>query len=286
MDYLNPYGIHPFHPFDSRWFYGDMVFILEPVFWVSFGVPMAMMVPLRALKILFLALLAGALLYFTLKGFLPWTALAALAGAAAMLGMTQWRSSPRGRGALVLGMCILAGFVAIQALASAQGKRVVAHYAMNKDPAARLLDVSMSSFPSNPFCWVFASVESNENAGTYRLRRGIVSVAPQTVPVSTCPPALSAGSVQQALTPALAVVEERQGSLSALRALRIANCHFDAWMRFARMPAVDDTQATDIRFASSPRGNFTTMRFDQFNERACPRDVPGWSYPRADLLQP
>jgi membrane-bound metal-dependent hydrolase YbcI (DUF457 family) len=29
MDYLNVYGVHPFHPFDSRWRYGDMIFIVE-----------------------------------------------------------------------------------------------------------------------------------------------------------------------------------------------------------------------------------------------------------------
>ncbi|MEK7354805.1 MAG: metal-dependent hydrolase, partial [Bdellovibrionota bacterium] len=37
MDFLNSYGIHPFHPFDSRWFYGDMIFIIEPLFWISCG---------------------------------------------------------------------------------------------------------------------------------------------------------------------------------------------------------------------------------------------------------
>lgn len=32
MDAMNVYGVHPFAPFDPRWFYGDMVFIVEPVF--------------------------------------------------------------------------------------------------------------------------------------------------------------------------------------------------------------------------------------------------------------
>ena len=43
MDFLNSYGVHPFYPFDTHWFYGDMIFIVEPVFWVAFGVPMAML---------------------------------------------------------------------------------------------------------------------------------------------------------------------------------------------------------------------------------------------------
>jgi inner membrane protein len=30
MDGLNVYGVHPFWPFDTRWYYGDLVFIVEP----------------------------------------------------------------------------------------------------------------------------------------------------------------------------------------------------------------------------------------------------------------
>ena len=37
MDFTNSYGIHPWHPFDGRWLYGDMVFIVEPLFWVAIG---------------------------------------------------------------------------------------------------------------------------------------------------------------------------------------------------------------------------------------------------------
>ncbi len=33
LDYSNVYGIHPFWPFDSRWIYGDRIFILEPWLW-------------------------------------------------------------------------------------------------------------------------------------------------------------------------------------------------------------------------------------------------------------
>ena len=37
MDAPNTYGVHPFHPFDSRWYYGDAVFILEPWLWIVLG---------------------------------------------------------------------------------------------------------------------------------------------------------------------------------------------------------------------------------------------------------
>jgi len=66
--------------------------------------------------------------------------------------------------------------------------------------------------------------------------------------------------------------------------LKRNNCYFSAWLRFARMPAVEGTTATDIRFSSSPRGNFTTMDVGDFKDRACPEHVPQWGFPREDLL--
>jgi inner membrane protein len=34
LDWTNSYGVHPFWPFNNRWFYGDSVFIVEPWLWV------------------------------------------------------------------------------------------------------------------------------------------------------------------------------------------------------------------------------------------------------------
>jgi len=38
LDSWNSYGVHPFWPFSSRWFYGDAVYILEPWLWMILGV--------------------------------------------------------------------------------------------------------------------------------------------------------------------------------------------------------------------------------------------------------
>jgi inner membrane protein len=38
LDSWNSYGVHPFWPLDSRWYYGDAVFILEPWIWLLLGV--------------------------------------------------------------------------------------------------------------------------------------------------------------------------------------------------------------------------------------------------------
>lgn len=37
LDWTNMYGIKPFLPFDERWFYGDIVFIVDPWLWLVLG---------------------------------------------------------------------------------------------------------------------------------------------------------------------------------------------------------------------------------------------------------
>jgi inner membrane protein len=75
-----------------------------------------------------------------------------------------------------------------------------------------------------------------------------------------------------------------RGDLGALRELARTNCHFAAWMRFARAPLLAHGTATDIRFSASPRGNFTTLDIEDTVGKACPRAVPQWGFPRGDLL--
>ena len=33
LDFTNSYGVHPFWPADDHWYYGDAVFIVEPLLW-------------------------------------------------------------------------------------------------------------------------------------------------------------------------------------------------------------------------------------------------------------
>jgi inner membrane protein len=284
MDYLNPYGIHPFHPFDSHWLYGDMVFIVEPVFWITFGVPLAMMVPQRTLRFVLFALFAGIPLYFASTGFLSAGSIVMLALLALVMGALQQRAGAEGRHALIAALALTVGFIGMQGFASSQAKTAVA--ATLHDPASRMLDVAAWSFPSNPLCWGFVSVESNEGAGSYTLRRGVLSLMPAVLPVAGCPRSLAGPLPEKSAAAAVAFQLEEQGSLDKLRTLKNENCHFAAWLRFARAPLLGKSTATDIRFGADPHENFTTIDVAQFRQRECARFIPGWAYPRADLLTP
>jgi inner membrane protein len=280
MDFMNSYGVHPFYPFDGRWFYGDMVYIVEPVFWVAFGVPLALAVPLRPARWVLLLGLFSLLVFVAAHGFLSWSsfgALLALGVLTAALRLWQHQS----RRALALALLVSLGFVGAQSVASSQARQQARLALQALDPQARVLDVALTAFPSQPLCWAFASVQSDEAAGTYRLRRGVLRIGHDGSTVAACPPALR-GNVPGAGE--LALESDWQGSLAALRTLAANDCHLANWLRFARVPAVDALQASDLRFATTPRGNFSTLNLAAGAGQACPANVPRWGMPRADLL--
>lgn len=285
MDFLNSYGVHPFYPFDARWFYGDMVFIVEPVFWVAFGVPLIMAVGVPWLRWLLLAGLAGALCYFASRGYLGAVSLAALLALGAGLAVLK-AARRRSRRAMALALLASVAFVAAQGLASAVARQRVQAALHAADPQARLHDVAMTAFPAQPLCWSFVSIESEQAADSYRLRRGLISLAPGWLPPLRCPSGLLDPPPHSAAASGIELYGQASGSLAELRRLNAGNCWLSAWLRFARMPLIADGAASDMRFATTPRGNFTTLDLAATAGRACPAGIPAWTPPRADLLVP
>ena len=283
MDYANSYGVHPFYPFDARWLYGDMVFIVEPVFWIGFGVPLAMMLPARPLRFALGALLAGVLAWTCVAGFLHWASLLALGLAAASITLMQGRADATGRAGLATGVLVAGAFVALQGVASHVGREHVAQRLHALAPTARLLDAAMTPLPANPACWSFVTVERFDDAGTYRIRRGLLSLAPALLPAQACPAAFL--PVLATLDAEIGLATPTDASLASLRGLA-ANCHFYAWMRFARAPLLAGAVASDARFARGAGANFSTFDPAAFAHVPCPANVPAWALPRQDLLDP
>ena len=284
MDYLNSYGIHPFYPFDARWLYGDLVFIVEPVLWITFGVPLAMMIPKTSLRLFCLTALIGIPLYFTVHGFLLWISLAILIALAITMAILQKKSDARGNNSLWLVFAVGLSFIGLQTLASAHAKHRLTTYLTQQDPTSRILDIAQSPFPANLLCWQMLSISRNDQAKSYRMQRYIVSLAPALITPSSCPTALAEENQQQQKTPAIALLSSEEYSLEKLRYLQQTNCHFNAWMRFARAPAIDDKHAEDRRFGLTR--NFSTLFFDTLSTRHCAKNIPQWRYPRDDLLTP
>lgn len=284
MDYLNSYGLHPFHPFNSGWVYGDMVFILEPVFWIAFGIPMVMTLKSPALRWLLLLATPMVLGFLAWRGYLAWQSLAVLLAAGVLLALAATRRPSSTIGVPLAAVALGLAFVGGQSLASGQARALVAAELQLRDPQARLLDAAMSPYPSNPACWHFVAVETRADTGHYRISRGVLSLAPPAMPVSACPPAFAEQALPAAPR-ALALLSRHDYSLERLRRLAAADCYLRDWLRFARMPALDEDSASDARFASTPRGNFSTLPLAGAGGRACLGSVPQWGLPRADLLE-
>lgn len=284
MDYLNSYGVHPFYPLDARWFYGDMVFIVEPLFWIAFGVPMIMTLQRKWLRYILIASLGGLLLYFTSKQFLRWESFISLAIAAFAVGYTQHKANTHGRAALVFAILISVAFVGMQSVTSRYGGFVLSQHIKSKNASSRLLDTAMTAYPSNPLCWTFVSIETNEAASTYRLRRGILSVAPNILPIHECPSGFSGALTKAAESDEIRFMDEHAGDIAELQMLAKNNCYFEAWMRFARAPFVYHEVASDLRFSTGLQDNFSTLHLDQFKDQPCSFYIPGWDFPRKDLL--
>jgi inner membrane protein len=290
MDYLNSYGVHPFAPFDSHWYYGDMVFIIEPIFWSTLGVAVVTTFKNRFLKVFWLLFLLGIPIYATYKQYLPAISLTLLLLAAGAVVAIQSKAKPRDIFALAFSVLAAFVFVIAQGFASSAAKSDLRTHLEAKDATFRVLDSAVNSFPSNPLCWSFTSISVDEHLGTYRVRNGVLSLKPSFLSVKQCSPALFRSSttvVDSMATEADDVLyfSEFNGNLAETRKLYENDCNFNAWMRFARMPFVTSQAASDMRFSMiSPRGNFTTLDFETFKNQACPTNVPQWIPPREDLL--
>lgn len=282
MDYTNSYGLHPWYPFDARWFYGDMVFIIEPLFWVVLGVPLALLVRRPWLRYGWLMLLGVVLLALAALNYLLWPAVLLLGVLGLAGALVQRRAGEQGRAGLLLGLGLSVAFLCLQAGTSYLGRRAVTAALQQHDNKAQVLDVAMTAFPSMPLCWAYASVESNPKHGYYRLRRGVLSL----MPAVACPAALVGQEVSQPLSPQVGEFAHVMAPIAALQELQQKNCVVDAWLRFARLPALTLATGTlgDYRFAVTPNGNFTTLETAAWPASACPRGVPQWDYPRKDML--
>jgi inner membrane protein len=58
MDWTNNYGLRPLLPWDGRWFYGDLVFIIDPYLWLILGGVCFLLTSNRRVKVVGWVLLA------------------------------------------------------------------------------------------------------------------------------------------------------------------------------------------------------------------------------------
>jgi inner membrane protein len=282
FDALNDYGVHPFYPFDLSWYYGDSVFIIEPLLF-------AVLLPLplwfahsRTGRVLSGLLALGLIVLVWIPGLVTWPS--ALLVTLVLVAVSVWQRRAGPGGGVALGLCaaVVALFAATSQLAEAQVGRALAAAA----PAERVLDLASSPAPANPGCHRTLAV-SIDGAGMYRARLIQSSLlgehlasACRLLPSSPTAPLRPAASESAS---GVRFVSLFEAPVAELRALHASHCDARAMLRFVRVPFWLGAERVlgDLRYDRDPSLEFAERALDG----ACVDSAAPWTPPRADLLR-
>jgi inner membrane protein len=289
LDFTNSYGVHPFWPVDDHWYYGDAVFIVEPLLWAC-AAPLLFTLRSTAVRALIgLVLVVGIGLSWG-SGLVPvpFAALLTLL----ILGLALISRLSSARTALTSGIAawlvVTAVFVATGRTAEARVDALLAE----SSPAGRTLDAVVTPMPANPFCHEVMTAQVV--ADRYVVRSGTHSLLPAWLPAGQCAQlSLSGTSTAPLVAPSPAATDEMSwlGELSMARDLPATlaeeYCAVSALMQFARVPwAVpqgDGWLAGDLRYDREPELGFAEVEVGPAADE-CPDVRPPWVPPRQDLL--
>jgi len=289
-DSWNDYGVHPFWPVENRWFYGDFIFIVEPLFWLGL-LPFVFRISRSFWARALCVVLGVAMLALVWSGkYMNWVVAAWVsAWALAWIGVYRFGRTPRGVGSGHARHVMYAPYVtigAVLALFAVSGQWVRARVIALLPPGEELLALSTTPAPANPLCWrVIVSSRTPAPVGSppldYFAREGVVVFQPWGLgrdghfgpnDPSRCPPrvfgqnnALNARVDAPSLqAPGVAWAGEFRGNLGELARALATHCRVRALLRFVRMPfwvisPSGDMLAGDLRYHSGNGRGFADI---------------------------
>jgi inner membrane protein len=295
-DLWNDYGVHPFWPVVNRWFYGDFIFIIEPLFWLSltpFVFRSAHTAWARALCLI----LGGGILALSWSGkYMSWPVAAWLtAWALLWIGVHLKKRSV----AYPLG-----AILAVLLLFAIPGQLVRARLRSILPPGEELLRLSTTPAPSNPLCWrVILTTRTPRPVGNppvdYFARQGVMVFRPFGLGEDGrfgpnnpryCPPRVfgensafnSQVTAVSLLQPDLTWAGEFHGNTSELEVAKTTHCRARELLRFVRMPfwlAAPDGHLIvgDLRYHSGDGLGFADV--ESYAGEPCFAHEPSWTPP-------
>jgi hypothetical protein len=146
--------------------------------------------------------------------------------------------------------------------------------------------------PANPACWETLLV--GEQGDEYRALRASVALWP--LQASDCvagldvEPTASVRALERSQRGGVRWINEYRAPLTFLRARAHDDCRFRALLQFARLPYYSlraPHVAGDLRYDRQAGLDFSDVPLlgEPETDRACPRFLPSWVPPRAELLR-
>ncbi len=290
MDFTNNYGVHPFWPLNNRWFYADAVFIAEPLLWAACA-PLFFTFRTGLARFMVALVLATGIGVALFSGLVPLPAAVALIVVIAAMLLLGLRATPQAAlaGGVVLWLAVTAMFV----VGSQFAARRVEAFATTLFPGARLIDHVLTPMPANPLCWEVMLVQTRSESVV--ARRVMLALAPAVIPADGClsrsldlPSSAPLQRVQVDDTAGLHWYGEIATALDQLRSRVAVDCEAAAAMRFIRVPWLavvgQDTVLGDVRYDREKALGFAEVALHD-PPGSCPRLMPDWRPPRADLLR-
>jgi inner membrane protein len=216
-------------------------------------------------------------------------AVALIVASAAML-LLAWRVAPQK--ALAAGVALWLAVTATFVVSSQVAARRVATIAATLFPGERSIDRVLTPMPANPLCWEVMLVQTQSQSVI--ARRAMLALAPSLIPADGClsrsldlPSTAPLERVHATDTAQLHWYGEIATDLDRLRRRVRTDCEAAAAMRFIRVPWMagieNATVLGDLRNDREKTLGFAEIEL-QDPPRTCPRLVPHWRPPRADLL--
>jgi inner membrane protein len=290
MDFTNNYGVHPFWPLSNRWFYGDTIFIAEPLLWAACA-PLALTFRSKLARSIVVAVLATGIGLASFSGLVPLLPAITLIVVIAAMLLLGFRAKPPT--ALAGGVALWFAVTATFAVCTHLAARRVDTLATELFPDARLIDRVLTPMPANPLCWEVMLVQTQGDSVV--ARRTMLALAPSLIPANGCmsrslniPSSAPLERVQVADSAELQWYGEIATGLDRLRQRVAADCEAAAAMRFIRVPWLaavgEDTVLGDLRYDREKELGFAEVALHD-PPGPCPQRVPDWQPPRADLLR-
>lgn len=276
MDYWNDYGVHPFWPFSNRWFYGDLLNVIEPLFWFSL-LPFAWELS-RKSKFRYVVIALG-ILMLGLSWIAPYTRGAVAVGITLWAVFAFWfQSRVRGLGPALAMAGLVVG-------TSAVGSGIVHSRLAQMYEGEKLLQMISAPAAGNPLCWRVIVV--SERGQNYSMRLGTMSLYPELVRPSTCwygvfgPHNLPLAPVKESTPADVAWVGEFLRPMSEFKSLRERSCEFEQILRFTRAPFWQESEEGmligDLRYDRGVKKGFAELYLNSAD--GCLRVVPPWEPP-------
>ncbi len=238
MDFTNNYGVHPFWPLNNQWFYGDSVFIIEPLFWAACA-PLVIVFRTRPARFAVLLLLATAIGLVFFSGLVPRPN--AIAYSLIVIAMLLIGARAPAHISLAAGIILWLGATLTFLITSQVARARVDAAVAQQFPGSALLDRVVTPMPSNPVCWEVMLVQREE--GDAVLRRAMLTVAPSRLSADRClsrslglPPTAPLVPVARADSDELKWYGQIGTPLDQLATLAQNDCEAAAALRFIRAP--------------------------------------------------